>query len=92
LLAKPKFGPAILFYIIAVFGIVIFALNPALGARSFSYALAHGALLGLVTYSTYDLTNLSTLKKWPVKMSIVDMAWGTLVTAAVTSVAYLILK
>jgi uncharacterized membrane protein len=92
LLKKPKFGPAVLFYAISVFGIVIFAVNPALGAKSLSYAVGHGALLGLVTYATYDLTNLSTLKKWPVKITVVDMLWGTTVTTLVTVVAFHILR
>jgi uncharacterized membrane protein len=89
---KPNFVPAVLFYIISVFGIVIFAVNPALGRGSFNYALEHGALLGLVTYATYDLTNDSTLKKWPRAITIVDMIWGTLVTTAVSIIAFAILK
>ena len=91
LLDKPKFTPAIIFYIIAIIGMVVFVVNPALGADSWTYALGHGALLGLVGYATYDLTNASTLKGWPKLVTIVDMTWGTVVTAAVCTAAYLIL-
>lgn len=91
LLDKPKFGPAILFYLISVTGIVVFAVNPALGADSLSYALGHGALLGLASYAAYDLTNASTLKGWSNKVTIVDLTWGTLVTAVVSVLAFLIL-
>lgn len=91
LLDKPKFVPAIIFYIIAIIGMVVFVVNPALGADSWTYAMGHGALLGLVGYATYDLTNASTLKGWPKLVTIVDMTWGTVVTAAVCTAAYLIL-
>jgi uncharacterized membrane protein len=89
---KPSFPPAILFYLISILGQVIFVLDPALGAHSFSYAIGHGALLGLVCYATYDLTNASTIKGWSSKVTIVDTLWGTVLTAAVSSIAYSILK
>jgi uncharacterized membrane protein len=55
-------------------------------------ALLLGAILGFATYGTYDITNLSTLKNWPLAMSIVDMAWGTALTAAVSGVGYWLLR
>lgn len=91
LLDKPKFGPAIIFYLIAIAGMVVFVVNPALQANSLSFAAGHGALLGLVTYATYDLTNASTLKNWPKAVTYIDMAWGTFVTMAVCVAAFLIL-
>jgi len=92
LLDKPKFVPAIIFYLINIAGMVIFVVNPALDANSLSYAVSRGALLGLVGYATYDLTNASTLKGWPKAVTIVDMIWGTFVTALVCTVAFLILQ
>lgn len=90
LLKKAKLGPAVVFYVMYVFGMVIFVLNPALGAHSIQYVLGHGALLGLLMYATYDLTNLSTLKNWSSKVTIVDLIWGTSVTALTTTLAFLI--
>ncbi|MDB5175289.1 MAG: conserved rane protein of unknown function [Candidatus Saccharibacteria bacterium] len=89
---KPNFVPAVIFYLLYILGIVIFALDPALGQHSFSYALGHGALLGLIMYATYDLTNHSTLKKWPAKVTYVDLVWGTCATAFTTVIAFLILN
>ena len=91
LLKKPNFVAAVLFYVIFLVGLVVFVLNPALAAQEWTWALGLGALFGFVTYATYDLTNLSTLKGFPVKLVVVDMAWGTFVTAAVSVSSYLIL-
>jgi uncharacterized membrane protein len=79
---------AVLFYIIFVVGIVVFAVMPAVSAGEWKLALGYGALLGLVTYATYDLTNLSTLKNFPVTVVIVDMIWGTVLTATVATLTY----
>lgn len=91
LLKKPNFVAAVLFYIIFLIGLVVFVLNPALSAQDWTWALGLGALFGFVTYATYDLTNLSTLKGFPVKLVVVDMAWGMFVTAAVSVSSYLLL-
>jgi uncharacterized membrane protein len=91
LLEKPNLGAAALFYIIYVVGIVAFVLSPALEKGSFAYAAGYGALFGFVAYATYDLTNLATIKGFTAKLVIVDLMWGTLLTAAVASIAYLIL-
>lgn len=92
LLDKPNFGPAIVFYAIAVVGMAVFVVEPALNVHSWRSALGHGALLGLVTYATYDLTNAATLKHWPARLTLVDMTWGTVVTAFATTVSVLILQ
>lgn len=89
---KPDFVAAGIFYALYVSGIVFFALDPALQDESLTTAIGRGALLGLLMYATYDLTNQSVLKNWPYKMTVVDMAWGTFVTAAVTAVAYAVLS
>lgn len=89
LLEKPNMVAAILFYVIFVVGIVVFAVLPAVTAGDWKVALGLGALLGLVTYATYDLTNLATLKGFPVKIVIIDLLWGTVLTATVATLTYL---
>ena len=91
LLDKPNFVPAVLFYIIYVVGIVTFVLAPALEKGSWKYAMGYGALFGLVAYATYDLTNLSTIKGFTTKLVAVDLLWGTVLTAAVATIAFFIL-
>lgn len=68
---------AIVFYLIYVGGLVGFAVRPGLEARRPLRATIHGAAFGFVAYATYDLTNQATLKDWPWTVSLVDMAWGT---------------
>jgi uncharacterized membrane protein len=75
---------AILFYLLFIAGLIVFAVRPALAAGSPIRALALGALLGLVSYATYDLTNLATLKGWPVVVTLVDLVWGTALGGAVS--------
>ena len=82
-------GPAILFYVLYVAGIVIFAIKPALVTGRWSSAAGKGALFGFFCYATYDLTNQATLKTWPVAVTIVDMGWGTFLTACVATAGYL---
>jgi uncharacterized membrane protein len=77
LLERFRFGVATLFYLIYVAGIVIFAVAPALAAGRWEVALGLGALFGFFAYGTYDMTNLATLKRWPVAITIVDIGWGT---------------
>ncbi len=81
-------GAAALFYLIYGVGIVVFAVMPALGAGRWTTAFALGALLGLVAYGTYDLTNHATLRNWPMIVTVLDMAWGTLATALAATFAY----
>ncbi|VTU22276.1 putative membrane protein [Variovorax sp. PBS-H4] len=73
---------AVTFYALYVAGIVIFAIVPAVEARSWTSALGRGALLGLFAYATYDFTNQATLKDWPWRLTLIDLAWGAFVTAA----------
>jgi uncharacterized membrane protein len=79
---------ALAFYVIYVSGIVYFAVAPALAKRSFMIALTNGTVLGFVAYATYDLTNQATLRIWDVRMTVIDMAWGTFATALAAAVAY----
>jgi len=80
---------AIAFYLLFVAGVLVFAVGPGLQANSLSKALILGGFLGLVTYGTYDLTNLATVKSWPLIVTVVDMAWGTVLAAAVSGIGYL---
>lgn len=69
-----------LFYPLYLLGLLIFAIVPALERRRPSQALARGALLGLVAYATYDLTNQATLRDWPWLITAIDLAWGSLLS------------
>ena len=91
LLDKPNMAAALLFYVIYVVGVIVFVLNPALEKQSWQYAAGMGALFGLVTYATYDLTNLATMKDFPVKIVVIDLIWGAALTAAVATGAHLVM-
>ena len=90
LLEKPNMISAIIFYVIFVVGVVVFAVLPAVQAGDWKVALGLGALLGLVTYATYDLTNHATLKGFPLTVVVVDIIWGVVLTAAVATLTYLV--
>ncbi len=85
---KINWTAAGIFYVIYIIGIVFFVIAPAVEKASISYAIFGGALFGLVAYSTYDLTNLATMKGFPLKITIIDLIWGTFVTAAVSVITY----
>ena len=81
---------AIIFYLLFIAGLVFFVLVPAIEKRSIFFALTTAAFYGILTYSTYDLTNLATLKDWPLLITIVDIIWGMVLSVSVTLVSYLI--
>lgn len=81
---------AISFYLLFIVGLVVFVITPAVEKGSWTYALVFGAFFGLITYATYDLTNLATLKDWPILVTLVDLAWGAVLAASVSVVTYLI--
>ncbi len=83
---------AVIFYLIFIAGLVFFVINPALREKSLSYALYAGAFLGLVTYATYDLTNLATIKNWPVIVTVLDLLWGMFISSATSGITFLIMK
>jgi uncharacterized membrane protein len=82
---------AVIFYLMFIGGIMIFAVYPNM-EKGMNSVLLYGALFGLITYATYDLTNLATLKNWPVNVVVVDMIWGTVLTAIVSISSAYILK
>ena len=81
---------AVIFYLLFICGLVVFVIMPALEKHSLTRALFYGALFGLISYATYDLTNLATLKDWPLLVTVVDLAWGMIVSASVSAVTYVI--
>ncbi|MBM4102791.1 MAG: DUF2177 family protein [Planctomycetes bacterium] len=83
---------ALLFYFLFLFGILIFALLPGMEKRSLVYTITMAALFGFIAYATYDLTNLATLRDWPLMLSIVDMIWGAFLSASTATVTYLIMS
>ena len=89
---SPNLTVAGVFYVVYVVGVVVFAVMPAVRADSWTTALVLGALLGLVAYGTYDATNLATLKNWPTIVSIVDVIWGTVLTAGSATAGYFVVR
>jgi uncharacterized membrane protein len=91
-LMKPDINwtAAILFYLLFIVGLVLFVIMPSVEKGSWMYALLFGALFGFITYATYDLTNLATLKDWPILVTIVDLAWGATLGALVSVITYFI--
>ena len=81
---------AIVFYLLFIVGLVFFVITPAIEKGSWTYALLVGAFFGFITYATYDLTNLATLKDWPLLVTIVDLVWGAVLAASVSTVTYFI--
>jgi len=89
---KVNFLAAFLFYAIFIVGLSVFVIYPALTKGSWTYAIFYGLLFGLVTYSTYDLTNLATVKDWPLVITVIDLVWGSVVCALTSVISYLIIK
>jgi uncharacterized membrane protein len=83
---------AIIFYFLFLVGILIFALLHGIERRSLVYTIVMAALFGFIAYATYDLTNLATLRDWPLKLSIVDMMWGSFLSASTAAITYLIMS
>lgn len=85
---EPNWAAAVAFYLLFVAGLLVFAIVPGLQAGSAWRALGLGAFLGLVAYATYDLTNLATIKNWPLAVTLVDLAWGAVLSACVSGIGY----
>jgi uncharacterized membrane protein len=86
-LADFRLAPAVAFYLIYAVGAIFFAVAPALETGDWMTAALRGALFGLCAYATYDLTNHATLKNWSTTLSLVDMGWGSLLTAFASACA-----
>lgn len=85
-----NWAAAIIFYLLFVAGLLIFAVSPGLRAESLSKTVLLGVLYGLFTYATYDLTNLATIKDWPLVLTVVDIFWGMVLATSVSCISFLI--
>lgn len=83
---------AVLFYLIFIGGMVYFVIAPAREKRSARHALSVGAAYGFITYATFDLTALALLKDWPLFITVVDLIWGTVLSASVSTITFAIAK
>jgi uncharacterized membrane protein len=91
-LMKPDINwfAAIIFYLLFIAGLVIFVISPAVEKHSWVHAILFGALFGLITYATYDLTNLATMRDWPFLVTVVDLIWGTVLAGSISGITYFI--
>ena len=89
---KPNFPLAFLFYMVFVAGLVGFVIHPAVAADDVWMAIKMGAFFGFVSYATYDLTNLASLKGFTPRIAMIDLAWGTVLSASVSSLTVLALR
>jgi len=90
--ANPNWLAAIIFYLLFVVGLLVFVVMPGLKDNSLGTMLLHAALFGIVSYSTYDLTNLATIKDWPVIVTVADLAWGTFLSVVVSLAGFILGK
>ena len=90
LLEQPNWPSAIVFYLGYIVGIVYFAIKPNLVNGNYKTVIRDGALLGLLAYATYDMTNMATLKGWSLTVSLVDMVWGMIITGTSSLAGFLI--
>ena len=86
--SEPKLIAGLAFYLLYALGVCIFVIIPALSRQSWIYALQYGALFGLFCYMTYDLTNLAVIRNFPTQLALIDIAWGSFVTAVCSGIAY----
>ena len=86
--SEPKLLAGLGFYLLYALGTSIFVIIPAISKQSWIYALQYGALFGFFCYMTYDLTNLAVIRDFPVRLALVDIAWGAAVTAVSATIAY----
>lgn len=89
---KPLIPAAVAFYLLYIAGLTYLIVLPALATDQFGSAVSRGAVFGLVAYGTYDLTNLAIVRGWPLNVTLIDLIWGTLLTAVTTAVAFLLAR
>jgi uncharacterized membrane protein len=87
---NPNWKAAMIFYVLFIVFLVIFVLLPGVDKQSLTYVMLYGAMFGFITYATYDLTNLATLKNWPIQITIIDLMWGTFLGFSVSTLSYLV--
>lgn len=84
---EANFWVAGIFYLLFIYGMVYFVIEPAIQNKDMTQNVMRGALFGLISYATYDLTNFATLRDWTLLVTVVDMAWGTILCGLTTWVA-----
>jgi uncharacterized membrane protein len=87
-----NWGAAIVFYLVFVFGLFYFAVLPGMESGALARTLLAGCLFGGICYATYDLTNLATVKQWPLAITLIDLAWGAVLSTCVTAIGFAIGK
>jgi uncharacterized membrane protein len=92
LASQVNWTAAIIFYLLFIVGILVFAVYPAVSRDSVASAIILGALFGFIAYATYDLTNLATLKDWPIQIVVIDMVWGAVLSALVSTAGFYIVR
>ncbi|MDF2379352.1 MAG: DUF2177 family protein [Candidatus Gracilibacteria bacterium] len=87
---KPNWTAALFFYLLFIIGILYFGVKPGIEQNNWQIAALNGGLFGFFTYATYDLTNLAVAKDWPLNVTLIDMAWGTLLCTLVATSSFFI--
>lgn len=88
---KVNWIAALIFYVIFIIGVLYFVIAPTLVDRNLGQLILRAALFGFITYATYDLTNLATVRDWPITITIIDLIWGTTLSTSVSLISYLII-
>lgn len=88
---KVNWLAALVFYVIFIVGVLYFVIAPSLVDRDFTQLVIRAMLFGFMTYATYDLTNLATVRDWPITITIIDLIWGTTLSTSVSVISYLII-
>lgn len=89
---KVNWIAAVVFYLIFIGGILYFVIYPSLLDQNITNLVIRAAFFGFITYATYDLTNLATIKDWPIQITIIDLIWGTTLSTSVSVISYFIIK
>lgn len=84
----PNYLAALLFYLVFIVGLVFFVVQPAVNTGDVGRLILGAALFGFITYATYDLTNLATIRDWPLIVTVVDLAWGTVLSTTISVASY----
>jgi len=89
---KVNWLAAVIFYLIFIGGVCYFVLYPSLIDQNITNLVIRAALFGFITYATYDLTNLATIRDWPIQITIIDLIWGTSLSTSVSVISYFIIR
>jgi uncharacterized membrane protein len=90
--SEPRLFAGLAFYVLYAVGVCIFVIVPAITKQSWFDAVLYGALFGFFCYMTYDLTNLAVVRNFPTRLALIDIAWGSFLTAVASGFTYWIDK